>query len=1408
MLAGDDGHRKKEEGNYMKKESRSRRRMHSVIARTISFGAALAMGYTAIAPAMPLLANEPIEVEMRSDQSAETFATSFPAETITAQSLVYRNEGDLEWKAYDESVELNEKSRLAIRVEYEGLSKAAIKAEEGKFVFALPEILMSTEDSEKGSPLVHTNTNGDVQTHTTIGSIKSCKDDPAHVHVHMDQYKKLGGKVIEKGAFNIETKLNLDAYRNNAGTEIKIGDQTYTLNIADSSVKDGAEISGFSFGADTSTHADGIHDLGEGKLQADYVMDFTTGDQPVTDAVIDGFMSEFFEVCSFVPGSIKLIDGENEQSIAGNEDFQLVISPIKMFAPEDTNGWTKGIKLSYTDANGQQASHAVPDQGFSAYLGELKRNTHYQLKYSILIDTTSMIGKESTFKNGAQIFSSEAPRTEVATTDISLSSFFEIQTVLDSTTTDEQGNVYQDYTVNVKAPADNDYAFKNVEVDELLVFKEHISSSNASIYNDYISVESGSARLYKANGREPQESDRLDDPTVVNGGTENAKKRFRINIGDMTPGDQAKLTYRVFLKKGFREYMGEKKVDVIDFNSNAYIERRNSRLSGKVYRTSDEVLSTFKGPRWMDKTDMKEDLSAAKEISMSGSTVYDGTAAVDTDAFTVPANSIGYQVAINPENAGDIMNSTFKDTLSKDGAAQTEFGYTGFMQVDLYHGAQNNDRTPLKTVYVKLPEGADTFTFKPADYPEIKNAANGLVSGMNVSMKLTYYVKPLAGSPIRSTLTSTMNATGIKARYKTVDCTRTLTSFTAPNMQLSMKTAGLAAYEPEAAHEIFTDGRLGWIIRLDGDMIPKGTVVRSSLGEREYEFRDEFRRDYAVYNIYKSKEDFATVPFSGFDNLQQNDPMKRDPNLYTQVTGFLAGDELPKTSYKVAVSGGSNEILDLTFNEDIEIAEDEYVYIVLNAVLKPAMNYDWHPDRQSVQTHFTNDTYFRFGDMNAGEVNHADLYLSNDPVVRKNWGETFVWTKDGASIMDSKTSDGDIDLSTYTSADVMTPIINDAVAAQSLEMKERSAYVDWRITADLNDEEKGKYPFKSKFTFNEVLGDHQEYVGCFLTSDENGTVTANPARLKIDKVEQKDVNGVPTISVTVSGVKAGQNYTLHMITRSTTGWDTLMTAETPETLSGEVKAFNYKSLIAKSADSVELSIKGVVDNASVEMSEAEQTEHGYSSRKFETVFNSLKADLDAGADTLTLNAACDSTLIGIETEDVHVTDANGNAIEGITVSADESGLHIAGVPDETEVHLSYIADINVEPGQSTNLNIKTSWNSVNSAVNEFSEVFTNPATGISFSKGEVEEETFDLSILDFIVTFARSLDEIDFNETFELIKSTLPKAEGELENPTDQEGIDASAAELNSAIMQSRRKPDEDYLKQRMDEIRQNAENN
>ena len=281
-----------------------------------------------------------------------------------------------------------------------------------------------------------------------------------------------------------------------------------------------------------------------------------------------------------------------------------------------------------------------------------------------------------------------------------------------------------------------------------------------------------------------------------------------------------------------------------------------------------------------------------------------------------------------------------------------------------------------------------------------------------------------------------------------------------------------------------------------------------------------------------------------------------------------------------------------------------------------------------------------------------------------------------------------------------------------------------------------------------------------------------------------------------------------MITRSTTNWDTLMTSETPETLTSEVKAYNYKSLIAKSADSVELSIKGVISNTPCELSESEQAKHGFSSRKFETVFNSLKANLDAGADTLTLNVGYDAARIGVNPEDVHVTDGDGNAIEGVEVTTDDSGLHIAGIPDETEIHLSYIADINLEPGQSADVILKTSWNSANSAVNEFSEIFTNPATGISFSTGEGEEDTFDLSILDFIVTFARSLNEIDFNETFELVKSTLPKAEGELENPTDQAGIDASAAELNSAIMQSRRKPDEDYLKQRMEEIKQETENN
>lgn len=1274
------------------------------------------------------------------------FSIPFPSERIISQVLVYKNEGDTEWTEYSDGVVLNEKSQLAARVRYANLSKAEIaQADEGKYVYPMPRILESTEDDIIGGELTHTDTIGGEQHQTIIGAVKSCPANPDHVHVHMDRYANIIGEAISEGTFFVSARLDLDEYFKDSDPHITVGDTDYILTIDPGSIENGASADNFSKDLDTSAYAEGMHRLDDGRMQADFVTEFTTGANPFPDAIIDDFMTSRKEVCWFVPSSMRLIEGEDgdEISLVGNQLFQIVLNPQNMMPLEPSDGYEIGTELVYENFQNQSVRHPVPADGFSVYLGLLKKNTRYRLKYSIIIDTSALIGGKDVMTNNARLLCSQTPKTERESADAIVNSRISIKKTFVSMSNDQQGNLLLNFSVLASAPADNDYRFENIVLNDMLGFQKYQTDIFLKEHKDKISVVPESVELYKAIGRAPGLDDLVMPAPEPIYGLDKGNALCSFSVGEMEPGEQVKLNYQVRLDKTIREVMALEQTDALNFRNEAYIRNTSDRVSGQ-YFVNSIVNTKIEGTEWMEKVKLDEKIEAPVEVSMNGKTVYarDGTQ-LNIDSFVLLPLSFGYRIAINEENTGDVFHSRFTDTLSLNDEKQTDYGYTGFVQVDLYAGARMPNDQPADTVFIQLPEGEDQFEFVPADYPAIRQANEALAENVHLSFELKYYVKPMTEIPVASVLSNTITGAdiGIGNGVLPFEVTKKVTSFTASDMHLEMDKVGLCVRDPDQLEEGYPYGSLVWLIRMDGRLIPSGTVVHDDLGRQAANYGTSFRDD-AVIGVYKSTEDFSQAPFSGFDRLQANDPTRRDPQIYDKVFSRLEDGRIDPSSYSISLSGTNNTVLDLEFEQHQMLDEDEHLYIALRSAINVAGNVKWHYDRNKFSFTFNNTSAFRMGTQSFEGQSDARIPIRNYCVVRKNWGETFTWNDDGARIMDTKQTDpapnpiGNVDLRPYTNRDVMKPILDEEIRRQNLEMKKNSAYVDWRISTNpYSTDARDQYPNKGTFVYVDELDASQEYTGCFLTRDADDTVSYPLVSPVVENVQVTEVDGHQKVRIEVSGIQLREKVTLHIITRCTTDWNTLIgqPEDNKQNLLNTVKVYNCDAQISYSQDTLPMEIKGALYKGKVQMSDAEKKKHGPQKMKFEIILNENAIDLIPNVETITLIDTYDRNAMRISPEDIRVADGNGSPVEGYKISYSDEGnmrtIQISNLPDEMKIHVTYFATINALPGQTVSVTNRASWIGIghDAPVREVTESFTYAASGDSVS---TTSETLVLSKID------------------------------------------------------------------------------
>lgn len=1272
------------------------------------------------------------------------FTQPFPSDVITGKRLVYKTAAMTDWVAYSGQPITDDGAMIAVEVLYDKLEKSTVEADNGQYFLEIPELFQSIEDSETGSAMKHTNRTGTDVNEVEIGRIKSCASNPGHVHIHYDKIDNVKGDVIDNGKIYLVCSIDFDKYYVDKNNKVTIGDNEITLNIDETYYERNAKpVNLTKNGSPSNNVNDYVHRLENGKLQIDYVVNFNSGEKPIPDAILEDYMDWNREVIEILPDSVKIKVGDNgtEEAVKENPKFKFVSNTNT----KGDHDQTTYKDLIYEDHFGNQQTHKVRGPGFAVYIGDLEPNTNCTLKYSIIADTTKMPGnpnpnRSRDFYNIVNLFSNNTNKLS-ATHTVSTKAYLSVDKETLGLKENQQGDLILSYSVKVSAPDSNTYAFLDVDLTDTMKCVKEETAAILSQFNENINIVDGSIKVLKGN---VSSYDELTDDNKININDFNLTKDSTgvmgtFHLGTMNPGDKALITYQVKLDKAIKENLTINSTGGFDFKNEAKIIRQSELYpsSDDIYTVTDSTSDRIDAYALATKQKLDQVTETATEIQTNGNKIYDENRnETQVSGFTVPAGSIIYTIQLNEDGFGNFMNAVFTDRLSTaSGETQDTFGYTGYAEVKMFSGAQKDGNAEIGTVFIKLPEGADQFSFKPNDYDEIQRLNNQLPTGTNLSFQMTYYVKPKKASG-GLVLNNTVQGTGIgvPGSTATIGVRTEASGWSSGTFNMALKKVGLTVSDPEEKEEGYPYGKLVWIIQLNGTSIPKGMVINDELqnpsianGASAY-----FRED-AIIGVYKTIEEFndGSVPFTGFDHLQVG-VNNRDPDIYRKVMEKLNGSEIDKSSYTLTRTGNQQRPtgFQLVFNKDVILGQNEKAYVVLQSAVSVNDASKWHYNRDQWGVTFNNTVSYNLENQSPMGQVQGSLEIRNRYLYRKAWGEVFSWKNNAIDQVFSRNEtpdvkDSETTFGPYTKENVIDPVLNQMLSNVSPKLNDGSVLVDWRIQSR---SDTGS-PYNGVFEFVDNLDPELQYVSSFLTKDSmvNGTASVEvlgpDSQIEIENVEvTSNEDGGQKIRITVSGVANTSNFTIHLISKFKKDFAGLLD-NLPQSekwiVGNTVKIFNHGNQVGYGEDTAEMNFDRALDKKTIakeNLSQDEKEKLGLNGLKYEILFNQDGWDLIPGNDTVTLKDTCNSNILVPDVDSIEILNTRENqkldssqyniSLSDVDPQTGNRTMFISNLPDETPLKITYNARVNSPLSGAIEVGNSVSWEGLGLGSTTPSETYT------------------------------------------------------------------------------------------------------
>ena len=646
--------------------------------------------------------------------------------------------------------------------------------------------------------------------------------------------------------------------------------------------------------------------------------------------------------------------------------------------------------------NNPNYTNSIPEQvgesgivseaaGFVWNIGNMNANETRTLTYFVkLKDDKRILSNEDRYKqsikNDAVLYTKGVSNTiynkaHSEQTFVPSIAYDMIKNVLDQSglryKKNDDGSYTIKYRLTFNLKENSDFPLKNFEFRDDLYYSDFQTNSEALKYIEY---DRNSVELYAKKVGELS-CHKLEDVQIVwdkaSGFEKNTKFTLKGKNSPITinPGDNYYVDYSITVKPEAFAASKSNKIEVknryLTSASNAHA-KFDSDVLDRVFASTQDYFVTIDEYAWVNKnigdkivSGFDVDITGDRYVFVGG-TISTGDASVTK--FTVPAESYKYTVDVNKTfGLFDVTNVTMTDTLNA-----SFMHYVGYLKITAY----NTDDSVVGTKWVNI-DGLSTFGLKLKDLDWGNNKYRYVFE---------YYAKPKDLTAIgQETARNIFNLNGIVTgsnnqefifnnvgSYKDIILEGYLT--------LTMTKHALCYEEPEVSEGPWKNGKLYWLIKIEGNTIKKGTIIKDATLCGDTDYVDNYLREDSIEGIYKGNintdriiniEEFKTQ----YSNIEVTN------SLFTQK---LEGVE---TSY---LENSYRDLL-LTANQDIELGSGNNLYIVVKTEPKKLPSFSSEKSRNYLT--YRNRLWRVFADGEQKETSSADnnIYYGGD--ILKEFGQ-------------------------------------------------------------------------------------------------------------------------------------------------------------------------------------------------------------------------------------------------------------------------------------------------------------------------------------------------------------------------------------------------------------------------------------
>lgn len=821
---------------------------------------------------------------------------------ITYVKLTYRENGVEKEVPIGGTVILPDDSSMMIKVGFQGIPVTDLKKSDGSFTYQLPDVFRikktTTSDMKNNSDKV-------------IGTITVSTDGKVVVKYNAEDLESLGENQTIDGEFFVSAQLKLSSVNPETNqTTVHTLKSDITVKLDPDYYERYGNVTVDKQFSEKDKNSEYIK----------YTITVTAGDDGCKNVYVVDQFTQNKNLVNYVgidKNETPLTTTENAQNpyetITGNS------SPVagKIYL---TNALTEqAIPDPITDSTAISepgsfvwniAKMEAGESRTLTYYVKLKENAIFSKNMNSTFISENLINKAKAYTRKDKELETHLKGEKEVTSNVRIG--YNMTKAISDQTKNADGNYEIKYEIKFGVNSDSNYPIQKFE------FRDYLDYSD--IYTDpkmlsYISYDPDSVELHVekagvaeevyfhdrltiswANGNDSYQEDWTD--------TNRKPTRFKVSKLDdspitIYPGDSYYVTYKITVKPEVYAAMQSDKVTI----KNRYLAYVDNEQGGKKINQVWQPLD-LNEYSWVQKTqpkvtDQSEKISMKDQNGTSDIYCYDssGTKKKDSIAteFTVPKGSYQYIVKVNQtQGQFNVTGATLTDSLDKD-----VMKYVGYVKITAYDSSNN----AVETKWVKI-DNQTSFSLKLSQLGWKDN---------NHSYQFEYYAKPVDLSTIGETkVTNTFKLTDEVKKYGSDK------TFKFDNVNSSVKVTLQGDYhlnvakkawyyeEPEENATTWQNGKLYWIIEVNGSAIKKDTEIKDAISW-DNGLTDSFihKNEASIAGIYKGN----LGEIKGYSSFEEFETQNRGSDKQDI-------DSLFELSYEQDKDGFNNDNYNnLIFNE-------------------------------------------------------------------------------------------------------------------------------------------------------------------------------------------------------------------------------------------------------------------------------------------------------------------------------------------------------------------------------------------------------------------------------------------------------------------------------------------------------------